>query len=321
MDLTVQRIDLPFFPSFFLVGAPRCGTTSISKYLARQPQVCFSRPKEPHYFNRATVESLARIRAEYLDRYFPHYDPQQHSVVGEGSVSYLYQPEAIRRILALAPDARFIVAVRNPIDMLRSYHYRMLYLLEEDTEDFIAAWNLQEARAHGEGIPPRCSDPRLLLYREVASLGKQVRQLQELAGADHCHVIVNDDLKNKPGEVYRDLLHFIGVDDGAGAIPVGEDQVEFPQRLRSKSYRWRWLHVLLYKPPAAVVKTVERSEVRRKGRPSALKRLRKRLLKFNRLERDPPPFHPDTRAMLRETLAEDMATLGALIGRDLSHWR
>ena len=38
------------FPDFFLVGAPRCGTTSLSRYLAANPQVCFSRPKEPHYF-------------------------------------------------------------------------------------------------------------------------------------------------------------------------------------------------------------------------------------------------------------------------------
>jgi Sulfotransferase family len=39
------------FPDFFLVGAPRCGTTSLSRYLAANPQVCFSRPKEPHYFS------------------------------------------------------------------------------------------------------------------------------------------------------------------------------------------------------------------------------------------------------------------------------
>ena len=39
------------FPDFFLIGAPRCGTTSLSRYLADNPQVCFSRPKEPHYFS------------------------------------------------------------------------------------------------------------------------------------------------------------------------------------------------------------------------------------------------------------------------------
>ena len=39
------------FPDFFVVGAPRCGTTAISKYLSDNPNICFSRPKEPHFFS------------------------------------------------------------------------------------------------------------------------------------------------------------------------------------------------------------------------------------------------------------------------------
>ena len=39
-----------FFPNFFIVGAPRCGTTSLSKYLKWHPQVRLSDPKETHFF-------------------------------------------------------------------------------------------------------------------------------------------------------------------------------------------------------------------------------------------------------------------------------
>ena len=65
--------------------------------------------------------------------------------MGEGSVTYLYFPHVIDRILELNPIARFIVMLRNPMQMVPSFHARMLYLLEEDTEDFAEAWRLQEA--------------------------------------------------------------------------------------------------------------------------------------------------------------------------------
>ena len=316
----IRAGDLPFFPGFFLAGAPRCGTTSISKYLARHPEICFSRPKELFYFHQVTDESLARIREDYLQRYFSHCDPQRHRVLGEGSVHYLYDREAIRRILSIQPGARFIVAVRNPIDMLRSYHYRLLYLLEEDQEDFLTAWDLQQERAQGRHVPKRCTDVRALLYREIASFGKHIERLQELAGTEQCHVVVNEDLKEHPQEVYRDLFRFVGVSDDIAAIS-GETEVgNFPRRLRSKTYRWRWLQVLLYKRPTKARGAVERSRVRHRSRPAALSRLRKRLLRFNRIKQDPPAFTPETRALLRETLDADIRKLGQLLGRNFDHW-
>ena len=108
MTETPRADQLPFFPRFFVAGAPRCGTTSISKYLSWHPEICFSRPKEVHYFNRDPDLSVDALRRNYLERYFSHFDAARHRVAGEGSVSYLYDPDAIRRILAIQPEARFI---------------------------------------------------------------------------------------------------------------------------------------------------------------------------------------------------------------------
>lgn len=317
----VRASDLPFFPDFFLAGAPRCGTTSISKVLARHPQICFSRPKEVNYFIDATPESLASIGASYLDRYFPHYDPSRHLAVGEGSVSYLYYPDALGLILAIQPKARFLVAVRNPIDMLRSYHLRMLYLLEEDEVNFERAWDLQEARLRGERIPRRCGDPRRLLYREVGSLGKHVERLLALAGRERCFLVLNDDLKARPQEVYAEMLRFLQVSEQMDFLLGRDGQLRFPQRLRSRGYRWRWLQTLLYKPPERLFRAAERTELRRGVRPSARKRLHKRLLRFNRVEISPAPLAPQVRAKLRQAFDTDIRTLGEILGRDLSHWQ
>jgi cytidylate kinase len=59
-----------------IVGAPRCGTTSLSRWLAEHPDVCFSEPKETHFFSWNDLRGLdksklaALVRHHYLDKYF-----------------------------------------------------------------------------------------------------------------------------------------------------------------------------------------------------------------------------------------------------------
>jgi hypothetical protein len=302
------------FPDFFLVGAPRCGTTALSRYLADNPQVCFSRPKEPHYFALlAPGASLEDLETAYLSRHFAHHHAG-HRAIGEGSVSYLYSPHAIERILEVNPDARFIAIVRNPLEMLPSYHLRMLFILCEDVEDFAAAWRLQDARARGEHVPRHCVDARLLLYREVARYGVQIERLYRVAGRDRCHVVVFDDLARDPAAVYREVLAFIGVDD--------DGRTTFKRRFPSRIYRYRWLQELLYSVRsrrAHAVDTLQRMARTKKG-PGRRKSLVKRLARWNRIERRPAPLDAEMTATLRAALADDVAMLSELLGRDLHHW-
>ena len=92
-----------FPPSFFVVGAPRCGTTATSKSLARNPHISFSKPKEPHYFLEPfSGRTVEQARREYIGRYHSQLN-ETHQAIGDGSVSYLYSPDAIRRALEFDP--------------------------------------------------------------------------------------------------------------------------------------------------------------------------------------------------------------------------
>lgn len=304
------------FPDFFVIGAPRCGTTAISKYLAKNPHICFSRPKEPHFFSIIMDEKPdVDLHSDYLDLFFPHCD-EAVQARGEGSVSYLYYPKAIQRIQQLNPQARFIVMARNPIDMVHSYHARLLAILDEDVEDFETAWNLQEARARGEQLPEHCRTPYLLQYAEVGKIGHHVERLFQTAGCENCHVVLFDDFISDTLSCYRQVLDFIKVDyDGRS---------EFPPVEVSKFYRYRWLHLLLKRPPMRVVKytlNIEQRARRQGKKKSRVKRMRKWLIKKNTVVRKRPPLDPDIRRLLRETFAGDIEKLGRLLGRDLSHWR
>ena len=303
------------FPDFFVAGAPRCGTTSFCRYLARNPQICFSQPKEPHYFARLSQDpSPIDLERDYLDRCFAHHGPG-HRAVGEGSVSYLYLPEAIERIRRINPHARFIALVRDPFAMLPSYHLRMRFLLQEDEPDFGKAWALEPARARGEEVPKHCLDARLLMYSEVAKFGAQVRRLFDVAGRDRSHIVVFDDLMADPLGVYRRALEFLRVDyDG---------QTHFERRYESRMYRYRWLQRLLYVPATRggkMIDTLQRRSRKYNADGSSRRSLIKRVTGWNKIPASPAPLTAQMAAIVRETHQSDVLLLSRLLGRDLGHW-
>ncbi|MCX8049071.1 MAG: sulfotransferase [Methylohalobius sp.] len=307
---------LPFFPDFFLIGAPRCGTTAMSHYLGHHPKICFSKPKEPHFFSLVRERYPELDERYYLERCFAHYDPSRHRVLGEGSVSYLYDPKAIDRILGLNPHARFLVMVRNPIDLVYSYHTRLVALLEEDQEDFATAWRLQEARKHGKYLPKTCLHPSLLQYAEIGHLGKHLARLFQKAGRERCLVVVFDDFVADPLRAYRKVLEFIGIEyDGRTAFPPKESN-RYP--------RFKWLQRWLKRPPKQVenfLATLEHQRTRKRPKRHPLKRLRKFLLKQNLVHRSRPPLPQEFKAELLAVFRQDIALLEELLGRNLSSWK
>lgn len=235
--------------------------------------------------------------------------------MGEGSVSYLQAPGVIERVLHFAPEARFIVQVRNPLKMLPSYHLRMQFLLQEDETDFAAAWGLEAARKRGESIPKRCLDARLLYYSEVASFGAQIERLFNLVGRERSHVIVFDDFANDTLGVYRRCLEFLGVDyDG---------QTKFERRFESQMYRSRWLQQVLFVPVTRggkIIGTLQQKARKYNPDGSRKKSFFKRLTNLNKTPMSPETLSSQMIDTLRESLRPDILKLSSLLGRDLSHW-
>ncbi len=313
---TISADNLSFFPTFFLVGAPRCGTTALSKYLSRHPQICFSKPKEPHFFT-ILLKLLGEVDIErdYIQRFFFH-KTEEHQVCGEGSVSYLYSEEALDTILTLNPDAQFIVNVRNPVDMIYSYHARLLKLVEEDQQDFRTAWELQEQRAQGKLLPKRCHDPDLFQYNEVGRLGKYLERMFEKVGREKVHVVVFDDFAADTLTEYKKVLTYLGVEyDG---------RTEFPRKGKHEKVKFRFLQRLLKRPPKRVANfllTLQQQEKRKqKGKKNWLMRVRKALIVKNRVRMERVPLDNEMRQVLIDAFRDDIKKLEVLLDRDFSHW-
>jgi len=298
---------------FFIVGAPRCGTTAMSKYLKAHPAICFSRPKETNFFLSVNAKTApTKLKEQFLKSFF---QPAGKAVqiYGEGSVSTLYSREALCHILECFPDARFIVMLRNPVEQLPSYHARLLYYRQENVADFASAWDLQDARLAGRNIPRTCFDPRLLQYREVGSLGRYTTQLFEIAGRERCLPILYDDLTADTAGVYRQVLAFLDLPD--------DGRADFRRKNQQRRFKSAFWHEIF---SGAFLGTAGRLLARHPHHLAKLSRMtrrfRKGLKRGNATDVTLPPLDPAIAARLRGYFANDISQLGLLLHRDLSHW-
>ena len=199
-------------PNLFIGGAPKCGTTSLTIYLRTHPNVFVCEPKEPTYWATDMPGLRADLGFATMERYASLFNSAQssHRYLADGSTMYLYSDNALKDIYARIPDAKFVFAIRNPVEVAHAYHMQMIFYEQDDQMDFEAAWRMQDARAAGElPVPKRCLSPKLLQYRYVAALGSQLEKLFLLIPKDRVHLVLMDDLKADAAKVYSEMLQFL----------------------------------------------------------------------------------------------------------------
>jgi len=313
----------------FIVGAPRCGTTSLANFLKPHPEICFPILKEPHFlaqhdlraFNDADLRR--EVEKEYLARFFPHSGGDAR-VAADCSVSYLYAPEQLEPAIRLWPQSRFVVTLRDPMEMIPSLHRRLVFLGDESLTRFEDAWAAVPDRAAGRRIPSSCVEPRWLRYDQAGRYATYVERLFATVGSERCLVLLFEDLAADPRGQYRRLMDFLD-------LPPMEETVDFAPRRASFDVRFHWLQRLLKRPPRPLWKYLagpyqqkrEKKLDRDRSDSAALETIfaiRKRLLHWNRL---PPRKQPSplwVQEEMRSQLKDEIERLGKLIGRNLDHW-
>ena len=310
----------------FVVGAPRCGTTTIAQFLRDHPSVNFPAVKEPHFFAQHDLRGLSddelkkQVERDYLEWFFSKRDGKR--VGADASVTYLYMAEQLEPALRLWPDSRFIVALRDPLSMLPSLHRRLRYLGDETIPRFEDAWAASADRAAGRRIPKRCADPRFLRYDEAGRFATHLENLFNVVGRDRVHVVIFDDFEAAPELEYRRIMEFAGLEPVLGT--------DFSPRRSGQSVRYHWLQRLLKRPPAAVRDLLAGEHMRVRGGEAvpdaqakaakAVLSLRKRLLRWNRVPAVSEPLTSRVEAEIRERLSGEIDRLESLLGRDLGHW-
>lgn len=284
-------------PNTFIVGGAKCGTTAMHSSLEAHPDVFMSPVKEPGFFapdlpwqpaGRAVLDPTA---------YRALFDGAEGSSVrGEASVAYLRSELAASAIRTAHPDARVIVMLRNPFDVVRSLHAFVRYL------------GIQPEADLGRALAAAPSDERWLLdYRSVVDFAPQLDRYLATFPTAQVHVVVHDDLVADPAAVWRAVLEFLQLDPTAVGAMRRENVT---RRARIPALNER-----LMSPPKGAA-TAARLLL-----PAGLRRrVRRTTLALNSEVARREPLDAVLGESLRHDLAPGITRLGALLGRDLNRW-
>lgn len=173
-------------PDFFLVGAPKCGTSSLHSYLGQHPEIFISQPKEPHYFSTDIEFRFRSYQYSNLEDYLRLFDnTDSFRCCGEASVWYLYSRCAAREIHRLNPNGKILAILRNPVDMMFSLYRFGTRLGGENIVGFREALAAEPDRLRGKRIPTTVFVPSSLHYRKVATYSEQIQRYIDLFGREN----------------------------------------------------------------------------------------------------------------------------------------
>lgn len=291
-------------PDFFIVGAPKCGTTALWTWLRQHPEIFMPERKEPNFFC-SDLEISRAIRDEdaYLALFAPARDEKR---LGEASVWNLFSRRAAGAIRAFNEAASIIIMLRSPVEMLYSLHGQRFFSGYEADPDFATA--LERGRSsNGCALFEASGLLEAPFCRELGLYAEQVERYLETFGEERVQVIVYDDLQADPRGAYQATLRFLGVDPSF--VPA-LSRVNAGVRVRMP-----FLHRLVRTPPRPI-RFAARALVPRLTR----QRLAARITAANSGTGVRPPLPAGLRRSLQDQFAPDVARLGALLGRDLGHW-
>jgi Sulfotransferase family len=298
-------------PNFLVVGAARSATTGLVEGLRSHPAVFVTDPKEPHYFalhgespefaGPGDAHTINRVAVTDRDRYLALYPDGPHDflALGDGSVSTLYYHErALPEVLAMNPDMRLVVLLREPVARAYSSHQYMRARGFEPYEDFLRAVDAE---------PRRIADDyhHLWHYTAMSRYADAVEAVQKAVPPERLGIWYYDDLDRDYEGTVRAVLRFLDVPPAEGEAE-GVPRVNISGKPR-------------FEPVQKALWWATRHDVLRRGvKRMTTYRFRERIRRLTLRKGGVPP---EAMERLRPVFADDLARLRDLLpGDDQPAW-
>jgi hypothetical protein len=236
-----RRGNRGMLPNLVIVGAPKCGTTSLFAWLADHPDVCGSRVKEARYF-LDPGDPLFKEQSNYGDHglagyeaYFADCAELQSTLVVEATPVYLYQNSAPEGIAQIKPLPQIVLVLRKPSERVYShFHFLRDSLVRIDSRlpfgDFVEL--------------VRANDPRIPHYGHAKSIIDHSRYAAYLPAwlerfpRSHLHLFLFEDLRRDPASFMKTVAGRFDID------PSFYDSYSFARKNTTYRIRHPWLHRL-----------------------------------------------------------------------------
>lgn len=288
---------MSFPPQLYLIGAQKAGTTTLSYLLGQHRDVCLSGPKETHFFSREWHRGLA-----WYEKRFSTLDTKvlldasttysMAAIAGNpSSSSFLEYSQGVpQRIYNLAPNAKFIYLLREPIDRMYSAYFHYF----------------------SRGLERRRCERALQqepFYLDVSDYYGQLLPWLDYFSIDAFHFVLFEDLKRDPLGVAKRCLQFAGLET---------QEVEFTYQVKNEARSVSWLGRELNRGFALVDRYglhLVPPSIRRHIK------VRESLRRLTSQPRQPAALTPEIRADLQGYFAAKNRNLEALTGLSLARWQ
>ena len=298
-------------PNFFVIGAPKAGTTALYHCLRQHPNVYMSPIKEPYYF---AFDGEPPVFAGPGGKYFRRaavWKPSDYlslfakvtceRAVGEASSLYLWTPLAAQQIRNNVPHAKLIAILRQPVDRAYSNYWHIKRSGVESERTFVEALRLEKSRQQ-EGWPG------YYFYRQQGYYYTQLRLWFDLFPREQIQVHLYEDWNTVPHTLLRDLFRFLEVDEN---FTPELKRRNVTQISRLPSLNWHATRPAILERTLTPLLPTRLQDWLTAG-------LRAFNTRFNLTT--PPPLDPELRRQLTTDFRDEILKLQDLLQRDLSHW-
>ncbi len=285
-------------PDFFIVGAPKAGTTALHAFLDLHPQVCMSTDKEPNYFSNREIASqhlyYSKLNVESETDYLALFQCKENVLAtGEASVSYLFYPEVAKRIYDFNPKAKIIISLREPV--ARAYsHYQMDFSLG------LVPYSFDEIFTNG------VADPKTGIYFQqyilLSEYYKQVKRYLDQFPENQVLILFHEELVQEEEKVLHRICEFLNIDPNLRTAVF--EQINVTAAGRNVIIRQ------LYSIPA----------FRKVLRILFSEKIKNRLKNMFFSKDTLPKLSSTTNLQLHNRFRNDVTSLAAMLHRDLSAW-
>ena len=199
-------------PTFIIIGAQKCGTTSLAYYLSQHRKVFFSKQKELHFFNR-----IKDFSSSWYKTHFPIDLLGKYQHYGEATPDYILYPQIPGLIKKLNPNTKIIVLLKDPVSRMVS-HYKHNLTQKREWLEMTEAFDVEKYRTNPEIVDVETSKYEVVKdfsnysYKRKGLYAQQLEKWFEVFDDKDIMVINSEKFFESPEIVFNDVTDFLQLD-------------------------------------------------------------------------------------------------------------
>jgi hypothetical protein len=275
----------------FIVGGQKCGTTTLADMLNQSPEFFLAPGKEPNFFGSDLTRHIPRISKKEYEDLFSRAHRGQIRI--DASTLYLISNSAPAEIKAYDSNAKIVIILRDPIEMLYSWHSQMLFTGNENVEDFQKALMLESKRRSGLEMPPGVIIEERLFYTQVGRYFSHVKQYFQDFGSESVKLIVFEDFILDIEKSVQEVAEFAGQNDSFTFSSLHSNPNTVVRSSALRDFRRKY------------IKSRHLRSRLRSAAPSLMHMLGRGYNLLNTKKQPRPPLKTDVLSYLRQELRDD----------------